>query len=205
MELEANATIAVSSFLALLVFGVLVLMSIFADLSSRPPRLGSRNHSLSSSIHRHSRSTDNPSLPLLEREPTEPPSDLCMKSPRAILYEFVFLSICFSANHGAVTGCIGLATNRFATESWLGADLGTWQTGTLYLTYALSAVSGAAYFVRKVGSRNGILAGLVTYCVYVTAFLVAVLQVTTSEAHVCAPLCSHMSGRPTTRPSGPSL
>ena len=57
----------------------------------------------------------------------------------------------------------------------MGADLGTWQTGTLYLTYSLSAVTGAPYLVQRLGSRNGILAGLVTYCIYVTAFLIASL------------------------------
>ena len=127
-------------------------------------------------------------------------------SPNAILKSFVLMSICFSANHGAVTACLGLSS--VTTDlTFLGADLGTYQSGCLYLFYTASAVFGgectkirspnsattlthntnhhhhhhhhyhpprvAAYIVKKVGPRNGLLYGLIIYCVYVACFLVA--------------------------------
>jgi len=101
-----------------------------------------------------------------------PPSFLSFPFPSLLLLPHSLPPL---QNHGAVTGCIGLATNRFGAASKLGADLGTWQLGTLYLTYTASAVFGAAYVVRRLGSRNGILAGMAVYCVYVAAFLAAAL------------------------------
>ena len=98
-------------------------------------------------------------------------------SPSKILRTFILMAICFSANHGAVTACLGLSSARLGELSYLGADLGTWQSGTLYITYTLSAVFGAAHIVKQLGSRNGVFAGLVIYCVYVACFLVvAVLE-----------------------------
>jgi MFS family permease len=72
-----------------------------------------------------------------------------------------------------VTSCIGIATNQFGTDSKLGADLGTWQTGVLYTTYSLSAMFGATLVAKKLGSRNGVLCGMAIYVTYVTAFLIA--------------------------------
>jgi hypothetical protein len=42
-------------------------------------------------------------------------------------YNFVIMSLLFSANHGCVVACLSLATAR------LGGALGAWQSGLLYV------------------------------------------------------------------------
>ncbi|GMH75989.1 hypothetical protein TrVE_jg12144 [Triparma verrucosa] len=116
--------------------------------------------------------------PLLDASPYSRSStrgSMSDMTPSQIVRSFLLMSICFSANHGAVTACLGLASARLGDLTYLDADLGTWQNGTLYTFYTLSAVFGATYVVDRLGSRNGILAGVSIYCVYVCCFLVASL------------------------------
>jgi MFS family permease len=78
------------------------------------------------------------------------------------------MSILFSANHGCVVSCLGLASAR------LGA-IGAWQSGILYITYTLSALLGATYIVKQAGARNSLFLGMLLYCFYVACFWVAAL------------------------------
>jgi hypothetical protein len=48
-------------------------------------------------------------------------------TPNRILYNFVFMSILFSSNHGCVVACLSLATARLGS-------LGAYQNGLLYVT-----------------------------------------------------------------------
>jgi hypothetical protein len=47
--------------------------------------------------------------------------------PHHYRYNFVIMSLLFSANHGCVVACLSLATAR------LGGALGAWQSGLLYV------------------------------------------------------------------------
>ncbi len=118
-----------------------------------------------------------PKTPLLDAPPylRKDRDSFSSSPPSSILATFILMSVCFAANHGAVTSCLGLSSARLGNLTYLNADLGTWQSGTLYITYTLSAVFGAAHIVKILGPRNGLFAGLVIYCVYVSCFLVAAL------------------------------
>lgn len=88
------------------------------------------------------------------------------RAARRTLMNFLFMSALFSANHGCVVACLALATSRLGST-------GAWQSGILYLTYTLSAVLGATWIVKKLGSRDAIWFGMCLYCVYVGCFWVA--------------------------------
>lgn len=94
------------------------------------------------------------------------PTDASRYAARQTLLNFAMMSILFSANHGCVSACLGLATAR------LGAT-GAWQSGLLFLTYTLSAILGATWIVKKLGARNALWLGMTLYCVYVGCFWVA--------------------------------
>jgi MFS family permease len=61
---------------------------------------------------------------------------------------------------------LSLATARLGS-------VGAWQSGVLYLAYTLSAVMGATYVVKRLGSRNSMMLGMAFFCMYVGAFLIA--------------------------------
>jgi MFS family permease len=87
---------------------------------------------------------------------------------RRTLTNFILMSVLFSANHGCVVACLSLATARLGS-------VGAWQSGILYLTYTGSAIFGATYFVKKLGARDALVAGMSFYCVYVACFWLAVV------------------------------
>lgn len=89
-------------------------------------------------------------------------------SPSSIYYNFIFLSVLFSANHGAVTSCLSLATARLGT-------LGSYQSSVLYMSYTFSALFGATFVVKTMGAKDSIRAGMWIYCIYVACFLVATI------------------------------
>ena len=80
-----------------------------------------------------------------------------------VLVNFILMSIFFSANHGCVVACLGLATARLGS-------VGAWQSGILYLTYTGSALFGATFFVKRLGPRDALILGMIFYCFYVGAF-----------------------------------
>jgi hypothetical protein len=52
---------------------------------------------------------------------------------KSLLYNFIFMSVCFSANHGSVTSVIALASSFNPT-------LGSYSVGVLYGCYVLTAM-----------------------------------------------------------------
>lgn len=85
---------------------------------------------------------------------------------RASLRNFLLMAVLFSANHGCVVSCLGLASSRLGS-------LGAWQSGILYLTYSASSVTGATYVAKTLGARNAMTLGMACYCGYVGCFYVA--------------------------------
>lgn len=84
------------------------------------------------------------------------------------LRNFITMSALFSAVPAAALACLSLATARLGS-------VGAWQSGILYLAYTLSAVLGATYVVKRLGSRNAMILGMAFFCMYVGAFLIATL------------------------------
>ena len=66
--------------------------------------------------------------------------------------------------------CLSLATSQFGST-------GAWQSGILYLTYTTSALLGATYIVKQLGSRDSLLLGMGLYCLYVACFWIATIVV----------------------------
>jgi len=87
---------------------------------------------------------------------------------RRTMWNFTLMSILFSANHGCVVSCLGLASARLGST-------GAWQSGILYIFYTSSALLGATYIVKQTGSRNALFLGMLMYCFYVACFWVATL------------------------------
>jgi hypothetical protein len=85
---------------------------------------------------------------------------------RRILRNFFVMSVLFSSNHGTVVSCVSLATARLGS-------VGALQVGVMYLSYTLSALLGASYVVRRLGSRNAMIFGMALYSSYVACFVVA--------------------------------
>ena len=90
------------------------------------------------------------------------------------LRNFITMAVLFSANHGCTVACLALATARLGS-------VGAWQSGMLYFTYTASALLGATYVTKQLGSRNAIIAGMALYCAYVACFLVATVFVSISK------------------------
>jgi hypothetical protein len=85
---------------------------------------------------------------------------------RRILRNFFVMSVLFSGNHGTVVSCVSLATARLGS-------VGALQVGVMYLSYTLSALLGASYVVRRLGSRNAMIFGMTLYSSYVACFVLA--------------------------------
>eukprot|EP00980_Cylindrotheca_fusiformis_P011814 scaffold2816_cov121-Cylindrotheca_fusiformis.AAC.30 len=93
------------------------------------------------------------------------------EAARLTMLNFTAMSVLFSANHGSVVSCLGLATARLGST-------GAWQSGILYFTYTASALLGATYVTKRAGSRNALFYGMALYCVYVGCFWFATLAAT---------------------------
>lgn len=96
------------------------------------------------------------------------PQDPDHQGAHRTLMNFVLMSALFSANHGCVVSCLGLASARLGST-------GAWQSGILYTTYTASALLGATFIVKKAGARNSLFLGMMLYCFYVACFWVATL------------------------------
>ena len=57
--------------------------------------------------------------------------NIVLTTPNVILYNFIFMSILFSSNHGCVVACLSLATARLGS-------LGAYQNGLLYVIDVLA-------------------------------------------------------------------
>jgi MFS family permease len=101
------------------------------------------------------------------------PSSCDEQAAKRTLRNFVTMAILFSANHGCTVSCLALATARLGS-------VGAWQSGVLYFTYTASAILGATYITKTLGSRNSIIAGMALYCAYVGCFLIATVASSTT-------------------------
>jgi len=90
-------------------------------------------------------------------------------TPFQVLTSFIFMSICFSVNHGCVTGLIGLASSNFPK------DLAGTSLGTLYIIYVFTALFASAALVSMFGSKWALVTGVFVYCFYVVSFAVAAI------------------------------
>jgi len=90
-------------------------------------------------------------------------------TPFQVLSSFIFMSVCFSVNHGCVTGLIGLAAANFSKV------LAGTQLGTLYVLYVLTALFASAALVSVFGSKWALVTGVFLYCFYVVSFAVAAI------------------------------
>ena len=79
---------------------------------------------------------------------------------------FIVFSILFSAVPSAALACLALATARLGS-------VGAWQTGLLYLTYTLTALTASTAIVQRLGSRNAVILGQALYGSYVACFWIA--------------------------------
>jgi MFS family permease len=93
----------------------------------------------------------------------------------ACLRNFCLMSVLFSAVPAAALACLSLATARLGST-------GAWQSGILYLTYTLSACTGATYVVKRMGSRDAMRLGMTLFCAYIAAFSVATVWPSSLQA-----------------------
>lgn len=127
----------------------------FSTTTTTPP-VEDEGVSTSSSPSRRANQTTNEQFPAV---PTV--------NSTSIVVNFCLLSVLFSANHGCVVSCLAVATAR------LGATVGAWQSGVLYITYTASSLLGATQICHWLGARNALMAGMGAYVVYVGCFWVA--------------------------------
>ena len=90
-------------------------------------------------------------------------------APRAIHRNFLFMTICFAVNHGCVISVLNLSVVLLGTEP------GAFQTGSLYVTYAASALLFATPLLDALGSRRALVYASATYCVYVASVPLAMV------------------------------
>lgn len=81
---------------------------------------------------------------------------------------FIRMALLFSLNHGCITSLLNLS------YLLLGAR-GAFQSGVLYVTYALTALVASASIVAHLGSRRALIASSSLYCLYVMSFPMALL------------------------------
>ena len=76
---------------------------------------------------------------------------------------FLHMAVAFSINHAAVTSVLGLATGLLG-------DNGTYQSGTLFLLYAITAMIFSSGLIETFGARSTLIAAASLYTVYVLSF-----------------------------------
>ena len=95
--------------------------------------------------------------------------------PESIRNNFLLMSLLFAINHGCTVSVLGLSNARLGS-------IGVWQSGVLYGSYTASALYGASYFVKQIGSRNGLVLGMGMSASYVTSFFFATIIVEHNES-----------------------
>jgi hypothetical protein len=82
----------------------------------------------------------------------------------ALYRNFVVMALCFSANHGAVTAVIALASSFGDT------NLGSYSVGVLYSVYVLTATFGGSSVIRRWSTKGKAPSSLLgTSCTFVSA------------------------------------
>jgi len=116
--------------------------------------------------------TSNITRPLIDNQESDGTS-----APESIRIRnnFLLMSLLFAINHGCTVSVLGLSNARLGS-------VGVWQSGMLYGSYTASALYGASYFVKKFGSRNGLVLGMGMSASYVTSFFFATIIVEKNES-----------------------
>ena len=96
-------------------------------------------------------------------------------SPEFIFSNFKAMSISFSLNHSCVVACLAYASAE------LGSKLSSFCSGTLYVSFALSAFLLSNPLVMAIGWSNGLMIGVFGYCIYVCGFLLSVITLNFSN------------------------
>lgn len=104
------------------------------------------------------------------------PAPNCISS-KEIRTNFLHMSTLFAINHGCSVSVLGLSNARLGS-------IGIWQSGILYASYTAAALFGASYFVKRLGSRNGLMLGMGMSASYVTSFFFATWIVENDESLV---------------------
>ena len=89
--------------------------------------------------------------------------------PSGARRNFVRMSLCFSINHGCVASVLNLSVVL------LGQKAGSFSQGTLYVTYALTALLASTFVISWLGSRRALIMGTFVYCVYVLSLPLALV------------------------------
>ena len=87
----------------------------------------------------------------------------------AIMRNFVRMAVFFSINHACVVTVLSLAINL------LGGQAGSFQSATLYLTYAVTALLFSAGAVQALGARRALVVATCLYSFYVATFPIALI------------------------------
>lgn len=86
-------------------------------------------------------------------------------SPKRIICQFILFAICFSLNHGCVTGILAYVQVFFG-------DVAQISVAVLYGVYVGSALFMSALIVDWAGPKFSLLYGLTLYCIYVAAYAI---------------------------------
>ena len=81
---------------------------------------------------------------------------------------FIRMSVWFSINHASVTSVLGLAVGLLGKA-------GTYQSGSLFLVYAITAMVFSTMLIDAVGARAAIIYASALYCFYVFSFPLALI------------------------------
>eukprot|EP00581_Thalassiosira_minuscula_P010394 CAMPEP_0183710420 /NCGR_PEP_ID=MMETSP0737-20130205/6161_1 /TAXON_ID=385413 /ORGANISM="Thalassiosira miniscula, Strain CCMP1093" /LENGTH=492 /DNA_ID=CAMNT_0025938689 /DNA_START=103 /DNA_END=1578 /DNA_ORIENTATION=- len=115
------------------------------------------------------------SKPLLEERNQSNNNDTSTPNNATVIRtNFLFMTVLFAINHGCTVSCLDLANARLGS-------IGVWQSGMLYLSYTLSALCGASYVVKRLGSRNGLILGMGMNAGYVSSFFLVSMIVEKNE------------------------
>lgn len=96
---------------------------------------------------------------------------------RLLLRNFVFMSVCFSANHGAVLSVIDLSAN-------FGDKLGSYSIGTLYGCYVISSTLFATSLISATSSKRVLVFSMALLAIYCCSYLVAFFFPRTAQTAV---------------------
>jgi MFS family permease len=97
----------------------------------------------------------------------EPLTAVDAATERTFRRTFFIMCICFGLNHAAVTTPVGYAT------SLLGTEVGNASNAALYGVCMISSLFLGPLFTSTLGPKNGLVAGMILYVIYVFCFAMA--------------------------------
>lgn len=78
------------------------------------------------------------------------------------------MAVCFSVNHAAVVSVLSLANGLLG-------DNANYENGSLYLTYAFTAMTLSTGLIDLMGAKRSLYVASALYCVYVISFPLALI------------------------------